>query len=263
MKWLALGAALCGGCILPVSTGAPLPATTVGRGHFGGAMSGEAPVLDLIAENSSTSSGTAIDYGAAPAAAMTATLSYGVAEDTDVEIAAEGALYYFILPVPTGASIGLRQHFDAGDSADLAIAARIGHVGNSSTTTDSSGNKTESGASASYASLQAVVQRKYGALRPMAALNLMPATISRRFTNDPDYDFKGFASSLTLGLMFTGAYVTVGPYVTLTNFYSDRFNNSGWFPAGGILFALRPDRNAPPPIAQPMPYGAPPGAPMQ
>jgi hypothetical protein len=73
------------GCILPVSTGAPLPATTVGQGRFGFAISGEAPTLDLIADNgdnNQTGSPSAISYGAAPAAAMTMTVSYGVGDDT-------------------------------------------------------------------------------------------------------------------------------------------------------------------------------------
>src|SRR5438093_3029538 len=124
MKYLAFAyAALATGCILPVSTGAPLPATTVGKGNVGFAISGEAPTLDLIADQDNKSAGNnnAIAYGAAPAAATTLTFAYGVGEDTDVEVAGEGALYYFILPMPTGGSIGVRQHFAAGDTFDVAL----------------------------------------------------------------------------------------------------------------------------------------------
>jgi len=248
---------LLSGCILPISTGAPMPATTVGKGRIGGAMSGEAPVLNLIAdEQAGAGSGDPISYGAAPAAAMTFTLSYGLGDNTDLEVAGEGALYYFFLPLPTGGSIGLRQHFDAGDALDIAIAARIGRVGSSSEITDSNGNKTTSGASANYGALQLVAQTKNGPVRPLLAVNLMPAKINRAPSEDPAYDFTGFASSVTGGIMLVGRHTVVGPYLSATNFYSDRFDNSGWFVSGGLFFALRPDRNRPPP--PPMPIYAPP-----
>ena len=100
------------------------------------AISGEAPTLDLIADNddnNTSSTQTAVAYGAAPAATLTFTLSYGLTDDTDVEVAGEGALYYFILPIPTGGTIGLRHHFDAGDAFDLALAAKVGKASGSGT----------------------------------------------------------------------------------------------------------------------------------
>jgi hypothetical protein len=263
---LAAGGSLATGCILPVSTGAPLPATTVGKGRFGGAISGEAPTLDLIADNDNASTGTndPIAYGAAPAAALTFTLSYGVTDDTDIEVAGEGALYYFILPLPTGGSVGLRHHIDAGDSFDLGIAAKIGQVGSTASVTDENGNKTESGAGATYGALQAVVQTKRGPIRPLLALNIMPARITRSPSDEPSFEFKGVASSLTAGIMFVGRAVQIGPYIAATNFYSDRFDNSGWFVSGGISLAVRPDRNRepPPPPPAPMPMYAPPSGPV-
>src|SRR5262245_30097764 len=97
-KLLALGGVGLAGCILPVSTGAPMPATTVGRGNIGGSMQAEAPVLDLLADedNTSASTGDPIRYGAAPAAALGFTVSYGLGDNTDVELTGEGALYFFI-----------------------------------------------------------------------------------------------------------------------------------------------------------------------
>jgi hypothetical protein len=275
MKQLGLLCIFAAGCILPVSTGAPLPATTVGRGNWGAAVSGEAPTLDLIADNddnASTDANDAISYGAAPAAALTFTLSYGLGEDTDLEVAGDGALYYFILPLPTGGSIGLRQHIAAGDAFDVAVAARIGHVGSTATVTDSNGNETESGASANYGAFQVVVQSKRGVIRPLLALNLMPARIQRDPSDADPFHFSGLASSLTGGVMFVGSHALIGPYITATNFYSDRFDNSGWFVSGGIAFAIRPDRNRPappppplyappPPMMEPMPAPAPMGPP--
>ena len=260
LAWLCLFAT---GCILPVSTGAPLPATTVGKGRIGGAIAGEAPTLDLIADNDNGSSSPddPIAYGAAPAAAMTFTLSYGLGEDTDLEVAAEGALYYFFLPMPTGGSIGLRQHLDAGDAFDIAIAARVGHVGSTATVTDSNGNESESGASANYGAVQLVAQTKRGFVRPLLAVNLMPARITRDPSDQDPFKFSGLASSITGGLMLVGKHALIGPYLTATNFYSDRFDNSGWFVSGGLVFAVRPDRNRDVPAPMPV-YGPPGAAPM-
>lgn len=256
MKCLAL-AVLLTGCILPVSTGAPLPATTVGKGNTGFAVSGEAPTLDLIADKDNQSSGTTdpIAYGAAPAAATTLTFSYGLADDTDVEVAGEGALAYFILPMPTGGSIGLRQHISAGDMLDFGIAARLGHVGTSAEVTDKNGQKTESGARANYGALQAILQTKTGLVRPMLALNWMPSHIKRAPANDQEFSFNGMASSITLGIQLVGKNGVFEPYVTATNFYSDKFHNSGWFVSGGMMFALRPDRNRPKIVIPDVPPG--------
>lgn len=276
MKYLAL--LLLGGCILPVSTGAPLPATTVGQGKVGFALSGEAPTLDLISDQDNKQAGNsdAVAYGAAPAAAATLTFSYGLTEDTDLEVSGEGALYFFIVPIPTGGSIGVRQHFDMGDSFDFGLAARFGHVGSTATITDNNGNESSSGARANYGAIQAIVQSKTGVMRPMLAVNFMPATISRSPSDSDPFNFKGLASSVTLGLQFVGSHALVEPYLTATNFYSDRFDNSGFFVSGGILFAARADRNRPkldvntmpppgsydPATPAPAPYGAPPAAPM-
>src|SRR6185295_18585169 len=109
-------------CILPVSTGAPQPATTVGQGHIGVALNGEAPVLDLIAKDTGSGSGSngyTSTYGESPAAAGSLTFAYGIGPDTDLEIAGEGAFYYYILPLPTGISAGIRQHLIGSDTVDF------------------------------------------------------------------------------------------------------------------------------------------------
>jgi hypothetical protein len=242
MKYVVL--LLLGGCILPVSTGAPMPATTVGKAKVGFALSGEAPTLDLISDQDNQQSGNAdaIAYGAAPAAAATLTFAYGITDDTDIEVAGEGALYYFILPAPTGGSIGLRQHIDLG-SFDFGIAARFGSVGSTATVKDSSGSETSSGARATYGAVQGILQTKGGPVRPLVALNFMPANVRRDPSDAEPFKFKGVASSITLGIQFVGATALVEPYVTATNFYSDRFDNSGFFVSGGVLFAFRADRS--------------------
>jgi hypothetical protein len=266
MKYvIVLTALACGGCILPVSTGAPMPATTVSKGKIGVAISGEAPVLDLVADsdNSSTTTGDPIKYGAAPAMAGTLTLSYGLTNDLDIEVGAEGAFYYFILPMPTGASIGLRQHFAAG-AFDIGVAARVAHVGNSSTTTVNGEEIQSDGASATYGAFQGIVQYGEGSIRPLAALNFMPAKINRYFDDGtPNLHYRGYATSITVGAMFVGRNIQAGPYITGTNFYSNRFDNAGWFASGGVIFAFRPDRHRKPDppevlVPEPPPYGYPP-----
>ncbi len=251
------------GCILPVSTGAPQPATTVGQGHIGLALSAEAPVLDLIADNKGSGSGSNNDdftdsYAESPAAASTLTLAYGFTDDTDLEVALEGALYAYIFPVPTGASIGLRHHLLASDNVDIAIAGRIGGVSSGSTNADASGNATSDQASAIYGALQGVIQMRNGLFRPLLALNLMPFQIARGIEGNPIQHFDGFATSGTIGLMLVGKSVQFGPYVTITNFESEHFSGAT-FVSGGLMVAFRPDRNPPAQVMPVVPNYAPAG----
>ena len=253
-------AVLATGCILPVATGTPMPATTVGKGKIGVAMSGEAPVLDLIADSTDESFENL--HGSAPAAALTTTVSIGLGESTDVEVSAEGALYYFLLPLPTGGSFGVRQHLTAAELFDFAFAARIGGVssGFSDSDGDSDGDTT---ASAVYGAVQGVVQLRRGFLRPLVSLNLMPFRIKRDPSDQAAFSFGGLASSATFGVMLVGGPVQFGPYVTVTSFESSRFGG-GFFGSGGLMLSLRPDRNRPrpePPLPPPYPPPYPPPGP--
>jgi hypothetical protein len=271
MRRLAL--ALLPACYLPVATGAPESATTVGRGHLGVALSGEAPTLDLIANNSGSGSADTdytSSYGEAPAAAMRFTLSYGLGENTDVEIAAEGQLWYFFLPLPTGASIGLRQHLEGSDMFDIALAARFGGVSSGSTQVNGMDVATSDDASAIYGAFSGVVQVKNGFFRPLVSLQLMPFKVTRAVEGSPIQRFYGAATSATFALMLVGDNVQFGPYATLTNFESQQFKG-GFFPSGGLMLAFRPDRNKPKPpdpylpgMATPTyaPYTPPPPAPF-
>jgi len=271
MRRLAL--ALLPACYLPVATGAPESATTVGRGHVGVSLSGEAPTLDLIANNTGSGSGDydyTSSYGEAPAAAMRLTLAYGLGDNTDIEVAAEGQLWFFFLPLPTGASIGLRQHLEGGDLFDIALAARFGGVSSGSTQVNGMDVATNDDASAVYGAVSGVVQVKNGFLRPLVSLQVMPFKVTRAVEGSPIQHFLGAATSATFALMLVGGNVQFGPYATLTNFESQQFKG-GFFPSGGLMLAFRPDRNrpkppdpyppgmAPPPYA---PYVAPPPPPF-
>jgi hypothetical protein len=258
MRILALF--LLGGCFLPVATGAPEPATTVGHGKAGIALSGEAPTVDLIAKKDNSTPAEYTDtYGESPAAAMRATLSYGITDDTDVEVAAEGELWFFFLPLPTGGSIGFRHHIDTGDDFDVAIAGRVGGVSAGDEYTDGNGVTVKNEATAEYGAAQGVLQLKHGPIRPLVSINLMPFHVKRTPGEDPVQTFTGIASSATLGLMFVGRFAQFGPYITVTNFESEQFSG-GTFASGGLMLAFRPDRSRPKPPPPP-PYTPPPYAP--
>lgn len=236
-------------CFLPVATGAPESATTVGRGNTGIALNGEAPTLDLVAKNRGGSNDTlptdyTSSYGEAPAAAVRLTLAYGLGDDTDVEAAFEGQLWFYFLPLPTGASLGLRQHIDGGDMFDIALAGRVGGVTSGSSRTNDQNNAIDDEASAYYGALQGVIQVKHGFVRPLLSLSFMPFKITRAIHDQPVQRFYGAASSTTFGLMLVGDRVQFGPYATLTNFESEKFKG-GFFPSFGLMLAFRPDRNKP------------------
>ena len=234
-----------GGCILPVATSTPQPATTVGAGHIGAALYEEMPTLNLTASNKDASNP---DSDIAPAAAATATLSYGLTNDTDLELSAEMSAYLFILPMPVGGSIGLRHHVMGAENYDFGIAGRVGGVAvgygtNSSDSTD------PTSASAVYADVSATLQGVFGPFRPLISVSAMPAKVSRNFgDSQPSESFTGFATNATIGLMFQFGALQLGPYVSATYYSSEQFadgggGNSG-FVSGGFALEIRPDRHA-------------------
>lgn len=249
---LALLASLSG-CYLPVMTGAPDSAQTVGKGKLGFSVGAEAPELDLIAKDSTKETQYTDSYGEAPSAGMRGTLAFGVTDSTDLELSAEGQLWFFFLPLPTGASIGIRQHVAANDLFDFAIAGKFGGVSSGTATVDSSGNATSDEASAYFGSLSGVVQVRHGLFRPLVSLNVMPFKITRAVDGEPIQRFWGAATSVTFAAMFVGDFAQFGPYATFTNFESQQFKG-GFFPSFGLMLSFRHDHNKEPP---PNPY--PPG----
>ena len=242
MRLIAL--VLLTGCFLPVATGTPESATTVGAGRFGVQLNGEAPTVDLIAkkDDNTTSANYGDTVGQSPAAAMRMTVAYGLGDDTDLEVAAEGELWFFFFPLPTGGSIGLRNHTFENDIVDVAFATRVGGVSGSFDYTDLNGNQVHNAASAKYASVSAVAQMHGGVIRPLASINLMPFQIDRKPASDPEQKFSGVVSSATVGLMLVLGPVQLGPYLTATHFTSENEPNAS-FLSGGIVLALRPNRD--------------------
>ena len=252
-------ASIASGCMLPVATGTPQAATTVGRGRFGLALAQEGPVLNAVASDTST-----IKSAGAFAATGTATVSLGVGDNTDIEISGDVAMYFGIFPLPTGGSAGIRQHLISSQGVDVAIAARVGGAAASAESEDGNGNTTTNDVSAMYVSLSAVAQGHLGVFRPLISANIMPMQITRGDTYD------GLSTSATIGLMFQLGSIQLGPYATGTVFRSDVFS-SDFFPSGGLMLSYRPDRYAPTaaaptlyvptPAPPPQPYAAPPAQP--
>ena len=250
--------ALPAGCILPVATSTPQPATTVGAGKFGFALYEEAPTLNLTASNTDASNP---DGAAAPAGAATATLSIGLGDDTDLELSAEMSAYLFILPMPVGGSIGLRHHVTGNENFDFAVAGRVGGVavgyGNGSDSTD------PTGASAVYGDISATLQGVLGSFRPLISVSAMPAKVTRNFGNgQASESFTGFATNATIGLMFQLGAMELGPYLGATYYSSEQFANGGGgdasFVSGGFALEFRPDRHETQSTYTPMTYRPPP-----
>jgi hypothetical protein len=220
------------GCYLPVATGTPQPAATVGKGKFGVGFSGEAPTLDLTAGTSDFND----SYADAPAAAGKIEGAYGVADRTDVEASLETSLYLYFIPMPVGGSIGIRQQLVYQSWVDFSVAARIGavRVGGQ----DAMGG--EDSASAEFAQLSATVQRATGPLRPLVSIAGMGARMTRNLDGVAQ-DFTGFSGSLTAGAMFQIGSVQFGPYVAVTYFTSEEFSGRT-FASGGLSIQYRPDR---------------------
>ncbi|MEZ4364836.1 MAG: hypothetical protein R2939_00950 [Kofleriaceae bacterium] len=234
------------GCFLPIATGTPQPATTVGEGRFGGAMAAEMPAVNLIADDPDEIS---------PAAAGTFTLAYGLTDHTDVELSLEGALYLFLLPLPTGASLGLRHNLVDGDGLALGLAARAGAVGVSDGDPEDPDK-----ASSVYGAASLAMELGNGRVRPLLALQGMGARITQELGDADDGTFGGFIGSATLALPFrVGRGAVLGPYVAASWLSTDRLVDQTLV-SFGVTVAIRPERPRAV-IAAPVPgpAGGPPG----
>lgn len=230
-RWRQVGIATLagvglGGCFLPVASGTPQAATTAGRGNASFNAAAEMPTIDLLADDQD-------DF--APVAAGVITAGYGITEHTDIEASAEAALYFFLVPLPTGGSIGLRHHLVHADTYDVGIAARVGGV----TVDDGDAGS----ASAVYGAASVVGQGAFGTFRPLVSGQLMPTMIDQQLGTSSDGSSTGLVASATVGLMFQVGQFQIGPYLTGTAFSSDAVERNGLV-SGGLSFAYRPDRHA-------------------
>ncbi len=237
---------LASGCVLPATSGAPMPPTTVGQGKLGGSVRAEVPVLNLVADTDSTSNDHK-EVLAAPTLAVGG--SFGITATTDIE----AELYLFDVVALTGGSIGLRQTVFSTDSVDFGLAARFGGMSNL-TTTDTRpcpmglDLAPPLAASAWFGSAQAIAQLHAGRVRPLLAISAEPFRITRDVLVPPDSRnavterYWGFAASATLAVWIVFSRVQFGPYVAVTRFSSDTFAG-GWLASGGTAVTIRRDRS--------------------
>lgn len=246
------------GCFLPISTAAPQPARTVGRHEWGWSFSSEIPTLNLIAKNdTSTDSSGDLNSLEAPANSMNFGLAFGLTNHIDLEANVEGAMMAFVIPLPLGASAGLRAHLVHNDIFDLALASRVGHLGLTDSTSSSSSSSDDTDhADATYFTVSGVIQfNPAGSVRPSFALQTMPAYIDVDLSNQAPRSYKGAASSLTFAIEFVASSVSIIPFLAVTSFDSPDID-SARFVSGGIAFQHRPNWKTPP--APPVPPPPPP-----
>jgi hypothetical protein len=234
------------GC-LAIRPGAPLGATTVGRGKFGLAFIGEGPPIQPNPdEQKSSDSSTTYRLGQLSGVVTSVSLAIGITDDTDIELSADGAAL-----VPFGGSLGVRHHVGVSELFDFAIAVQVGGVWSSGIFTTDATQDT-----AVYEAVEGVAQLRRGPVRPLLALELMPFEAADGEQGDGFDHVNGLMSSLTLGVDLPYGIAHLEPYVSLSGAATDsKHVEGGVFVTGGLMLSFRPERNAQPPPA----YAPPPG----
>src|SRR5262252_7538854 len=211
------GVVLACGCVLPATTGAPMPPTTVGQGKIGANVHAEIPVVNLVADTDATTKEHK-EVLAAPTLVVGG--SFGITDTTDIE----AELYLFDVIALNGGSIGLRQTVFSNDSGDVGIAARFGGLSNL-TNTDTQPCQLgldmppNLAASAWFGSAQASAQLRAGRVRPLLAFNAEPFRIKRDVLVPPTSRnavterYWDFAESVTVALWIVFSRVQFAPYV--------------------------------------------------
>ena len=228
---------LCGGCSLPLSTGAPMSATTVGAHHLGLAVSAEAPVVDSTARIEPGFRRFQRSIYDAPRGDHD---GHGELRAWRRHGSRGGVEAFTVLPI--GLSLGVRRHLGATDDLDFAVAGRVAGLAIHGSTF-ANDTATSNSATAVYGSVQAIVQRRYGRVRPLLAAELLAYRATRNIVDGgPNERLEGLAPSVTLAVILVGRWVQGGPYATVTRIESDTYPGV-WSVSGGLMFALRPDRN--------------------
>jgi len=242
-------AALGSGCFLPIATGSPQKAETMGAGRYGTSFSAELPNLNLTAADEDSNPDTS-ELVIAPAASMSFGLQYGLADHVDLELTIDGAMYLFLLPLPLGVSGGVRAQAYDSPGLDVAVAGRLGYLGLSA----GDGESNSDAASAYYGVASGVVQIGSGAARPGLAVTLVSSAVpSACFGGTTDCD--GLSTSATMARHLGRGRVSIAPFVSLTHFASADLAGASFFSGGIAIFVG--ERGAPP--AQPTPLGGNPG----
>jgi hypothetical protein len=232
LLWLLLLPA----CVFPLATGAPLPASTVGANQVGFANAVEAPTINLLASDPAAARAETPQQphsARAVSGMVTGTLSYGLTDTLDLEVATHTALLAYFLVFPIGGSIGLRSQIARTEHVDIAVAAQVGIA--TTRIADLSGS-----ADAYYAAAQLVAQAHGGWFRPALAIGVTPFDVDDRL-EDPHANYTGMVLSSTFAATFVTRWVQLGPYVTYSGFESAQFAGARVV-SGGFMFAIRRDR---------------------
>ena len=246
---LALAAvfSISAGCAIPLSTGSAQPATTVGKHHVGVSLTEQAPAYFVdVDEPKTVGSESAFDslglFGAGKAI-----VAFGLSNDVDVEASVDTADVFYVLPLPVGGSLGVRDHVYGSDNLDIGIAAHAGmDLASERSGCFCTDPGTNSG-SVKYADVSITAQGVFGTFRPLLSLSAMPMIINQE-ADGYENNFNAIATSATVGLMTQTEHTQFGPYVSATYFHSDDKHGDGFAVSGnmvslGIAFSVRPDRH--------------------
>lgn len=231
--------ALLGGCYLPLGTAAPQPATTVGQGNLGASFHAEVPVVDLLATQ--TEDGGGSDYELSPFPTASLEVAFGLGDRLDLEVGLDGTLYFWLLPMPLGASAGLRGMVRETDALAFALAGRVGYVGlGVEDEVERTGE--DLAVSALYGKVTGAAQlNPRGAFRPGLALSILPAQVRNDALDDAERRFGAMSASATVHATIAVRGVHIGPFVNFVYFDSPNLRGSEGFVSGGIFLALRPE----------------------
>ncbi len=255
---MAMAAALCSGCFLPLTTGAPQSASTLGKGKAGGAAYAEFPSVNLagVAREGTENPLPGVDGDAVSASISgVAQFSFGLTDSLDLELGVEGMLYLLLIPLPTGAHAGLRYQLVDTPSWKVAVATRVGH----SRFTGSSSISGETRLRSFNGMLSGVAQlTTMRTFHPSVALSLYPSYVTHTGAELGQGEMLTLAGALTLNLTFDLGLVELTPNVGMVVFHSPRLRSARVLPQVGLAFALRSGKTAAP--LEPAPRPAPPPA---
>lgn len=187
---ILVGCLFGAGCHLPVSPAIPETPATTGRGRWGAFLAAGHPTVNLLATvEGEPDPADPHHYSRADWPSFQLRLARGVSDHVDVELGLEGMVY--VLPIPVGASLGVRHRFYATALTDMTWSARVGYA--AATSTDSADK-----ASVVYGVLACNADTAvWRDLRPGLALSIMPMRVQPDLASFPMDDFFALASSVT------------------------------------------------------------------
>ncbi len=242
------------GCFLPLSTAAPQSARTLGQGQFGVTFYAEMPTLDLLASQTDAQDE---EYAIAPFPTATAQIGVGVTDSLDIEAALDGQLWFYVLPLPLGGSLGARYQVLYNQDMAIAVAGRVGYVGFGVSEVDETTDVTET-VSATYGVLTGVIQAMPDRVfRPSLAVSVIPASVKNEIINEAAENYGAVSTAATITLAIGAGPLEVGPFVNLVYFNSPNLSGTASFATGGVSIALRQQKKKKksPAVAEPAPPG--------